>query len=161
VAGGGAVVTIRVVVLEGDQTGQELLEQALRVLDPVPLGLEIELERFDLSLESRRSSSNEVVTEAAAAMRAAGLGIKAATITPEGADDVGSPNRILREQVDGKVIVLTGPAASAVEQTRAGVGTSPGSAGSRSAHRGPSTKLPWRLWGRRADVRPGWPRRHD
>jgi isocitrate dehydrogenase (NAD+) len=100
--------TIRVVVLEGDQTGQELLEQALRVLEPDLLGLEIELERFDLSLQSRRSSSNEVVTEAATAMRAAGLGIKAATITPEGADDVGSPNRILREQVDGKVIVRTG-----------------------------------------------------
>ena len=41
-------------------------------------------------------------------MREAGLGLKAATITPEGAGDVGSPNRILREQVDGKVIVRTG-----------------------------------------------------
>jgi isocitrate/isopropylmalate dehydrogenase len=41
-------------------------------------------------------------------MRQAGLGLKAATITPEGADDVGSPNRILREQVNGKVIVRTG-----------------------------------------------------
>ena len=41
-------------------------------------------------------------------MREAGLGLKAATITPEGADDVGSPNRILREEVDGKVIVRTG-----------------------------------------------------
>ena len=41
-------------------------------------------------------------------MRDAGFGIKAATITPEGADDVGSPNRILREAVDGKVIVRTG-----------------------------------------------------
>ena len=41
-------------------------------------------------------------------MRDAGLGLKAATITPEGADDVGSPNRILREAVDGKVIVRTG-----------------------------------------------------
>lgn len=41
-------------------------------------------------------------------MREAGLGLKAATITPEGADDVGSPNRILREQVNGKVIVRTG-----------------------------------------------------
>ena len=38
----------------------------------------------------------------------AGLGIKAATITPEGADDVGSPNRIIREGIDGKVIVRTG-----------------------------------------------------
>jgi isocitrate/isopropylmalate dehydrogenase len=41
-------------------------------------------------------------------MKAAGFGIKAATITPEGKDDVGSPNRILREEVDGKVIVRTG-----------------------------------------------------
>jgi hypothetical protein len=40
-------------------------------------------------------------------MREAGLGLKAATITPEGADDVGSPNRILREAVDGQVIVKT------------------------------------------------------
>ena len=41
-------------------------------------------------------------------MREAGFGIKAATITPEGNDDVGSPNRILREEVDGKVIIRTG-----------------------------------------------------
>ena len=41
-------------------------------------------------------------------MRETGLGLKAATITPEGADDVGSPNRILREAIDGKVIVRTG-----------------------------------------------------
>src|SRR5918997_1848273 len=33
---------------------------------------------------------------------------KAATITPEGKDDVGSPNRLLREQLDGKVIIRTG-----------------------------------------------------
>jgi isocitrate/isopropylmalate dehydrogenase len=36
------------------------------------------------------------------------FGLKAATITPEGADDVGSPNRILREAIDGKVIIRTG-----------------------------------------------------
>ena len=41
-------------------------------------------------------------------MKEAGFGLKAATITPEGKDDVGSPNRILREEVDGKVIVRTG-----------------------------------------------------
>jgi isocitrate/isopropylmalate dehydrogenase len=99
---------VTIVVLEGDETGQELLEQAIRVLDPALLGLDVELQRFDLSLESRRATANSVVTEAAAAMRNAGLGLKAATITPEGADDVGSPNRILREQVDGKVIVRTG-----------------------------------------------------
>jgi isocitrate dehydrogenase (NAD+) len=99
---------IEIVVLEGDQTGQELLEQSLRLLHPDVLGLELELRRFDLSLENRRRTANGVVIEAAAAMRESGLGLKAATITPEGADDVGSPNRILREEVDGRVIVRTG-----------------------------------------------------
>jgi isocitrate dehydrogenase (NAD+) len=99
---------ITIVVLDGDQTGQELLEQAVRVLDGDLLGLDLSLEEFDLSLERRRETSNDVVVEAAAAMRDAGLGLKAATITPEGRDDVGSPNRILREAVDGKVIVRTG-----------------------------------------------------
>jgi isocitrate/isopropylmalate dehydrogenase len=99
---------IRITVLEGDETGQELLEQSLRVLDPGVLGLELELERFDLSLEHRRATGNAVVDDAARAMRESGLGLKAATVTPEGADDVGSPNRILREGVDGKVIIRTG-----------------------------------------------------
>jgi isocitrate/isopropylmalate dehydrogenase len=99
---------LRIVVLEGDETGQELLAASLRVLDPSLLGLPVSLETFDLSLEHRRSTSNSVVHEAARAMREAGFGLKAATITPEGRDDVGSPNRILREEVDGKVIVRTG-----------------------------------------------------
>jgi isocitrate dehydrogenase (NAD+) len=99
---------VQVVALCGDQTGQELLEQALRVLDQRVLGIEVEITRFDLSLENRRRTDNAVCGEAAAAMRSAGLGLKAATITPEGADDVGSPNRILREEVDGKVIMRTG-----------------------------------------------------
>ncbi len=99
---------IRIAVLEGDETGQELLMQAIRLLDPDLLRLELELQHFDLSLASRRRSSNQVVSEAALAMRDAGLGLKAATITPEGAGDVGSPNRILREAVDGKVIIRTG-----------------------------------------------------
>jgi len=96
------------VVLDGDETGQELLVQALRVLDPELLGLPISLEHFDLSLENRRATDNRVVYESATAMREAGLGLKAATITPEGRDDVGSPNRIVREGIDGKVIVRTG-----------------------------------------------------
>jgi isocitrate dehydrogenase (NAD+) len=99
---------LTITVLEGDQTGQELLEQAVRVLDPALLGLDLRLERFDLSLEERRRTGNAVVHEAARAMRASGLGVKAATITPESKDDVGSPNRILREEVDGKVIIRTG-----------------------------------------------------
>jgi isocitrate/isopropylmalate dehydrogenase len=99
---------LKIVVLEGDETGQELLEQACRVLDPEILALELELEAYDLSLDNRRKTDNAVVTDAARAMRDAGFGIKAATVTPEGKDDVGSPNRILREEVDGKVIIRTG-----------------------------------------------------
>jgi isocitrate/isopropylmalate dehydrogenase len=98
----------KIVVLEGDQTGQELLEQACRVFDSEVLRFDLTLDRYDLSLENRRATSNQVVYEAATALRESGLGIKAATITPEGKDDVGSPNRILREEVDGKVIIRTG-----------------------------------------------------
>ncbi|MFO7171223.1 MAG: isocitrate/isopropylmalate family dehydrogenase [Chloroflexota bacterium] len=97
-----------IVVLEGDQTGQELLEEALRVLDPAVTGVQLTFERFDLSLENRRKTQNRVVEEAAEAMLAAGYGLKAATITPEAKGDVGSPNAILRERVDGTVIVRTG-----------------------------------------------------
>jgi isocitrate dehydrogenase (NAD+) len=100
--------TRTIVVLEGDETGQELLEEALRVLAPDVVGFELELPRFDLSLESRRTTQNQVVHEAAVAIREAGLGLKAATVTPEGKDDVGSPNRILREEIGGHVIVRTG-----------------------------------------------------
>ena len=97
-----------IVVLEGDETGQELLEEALRVLAPDVIGLELELIQFDLSLEHRRATKNQVVHEAAAAIREHGLGLKAATVTPEGRGDIGSPNRILREEIGGKVIVRTG-----------------------------------------------------
>jgi isocitrate dehydrogenase (NAD+) len=97
-----------IAVLEGDETGQELHEEAVRVLAPEVVGLDLDLQRFDLSLESRRATKNAVVHEASAAIRECGLGLKAATITPEGADDVGSPNRILREEIGGRVIVRTG-----------------------------------------------------
>jgi isocitrate dehydrogenase (NAD+) len=97
-----------IVVLEGDETGQELLEEALRVLAPEVTELDLQFPRYDLSLASRRASRNGVVHEAAAAIREHGLGLKAATITPEGRDDVGSPNRILREEIGGRVIVRTG-----------------------------------------------------
>src|SRR5437763_7347968 len=99
---------LQIVGLEGDETGQGLLDASLRVLDPDLLGLPLSLLPFDLSLDHRRETANEVVLEAARAMRSAGFGLKAATITPEGRDDVGSPNRILREEVGGKVIVRTG-----------------------------------------------------
>ncbi len=97
-----------VVVLQGDQTGQELLDQALRVMDPAVTGIPTEFRTFDLSLDHRRHTRNQVVYDAAAAMREAGLSIKAATITPEEPGDVGSPNAILRREIDGSVIIRTG-----------------------------------------------------
>lgn len=96
------------VVLEGDQTGQELLLEALRVLDPHVTGFALEFERYDLSLANRRATKNRVVLEAAEGIKRDRLGLKAATITPEGKDDVGSPNRILREAIGGSVILRTG-----------------------------------------------------
>ncbi len=96
------------VVLQGDQTGEELLREALRVLDRRVIGVELLLVPYDLSLENRRKTSNRVVLEAAEAIKQHRLGLKAATITPEGKSDVGSPNRILREAIGGSVIVRTG-----------------------------------------------------
>ena len=100
--------TVSVAVLRGDQTGEELLEQALRVAAPDVIGAELDLQFFDLSLENRRATHNAVVLEAADAMVAYGLGIKAATVTPETPGDIGSPNALLRERVGGKVILRTG-----------------------------------------------------
>jgi len=97
-----------IAVLEGDETGQELLLEALRVMDRSVIDVELHFERFDLSLENRRKTQNAIVHEAAAAMKRTGYGLKAATITPETKGDVGSPNAILRREIDGKVIVRTG-----------------------------------------------------
>jgi isocitrate/isopropylmalate dehydrogenase len=97
-----------IVILEGDQTGQELLEEALKVIDPAVIGLEFNFVPYDLSLANRRATDNKVLSEAAAMIREHGLGLKAATITPPGRDDVGSPNRILREEIQAEVILRTG-----------------------------------------------------
>jgi isocitrate dehydrogenase (NAD+) len=97
-----------IAVLHGDQTGEELLQQALRVLQPEITGLDLSFRHFDLSLENRRATQNQVVFDAARAMRHSGLGLKAATITPPKPEDVGSPNALLREAMNGEVILRTG-----------------------------------------------------
>lgn len=97
-----------IVVMQGDQTGQELLAEALRVIDPAVTRVDATFETYDLSLENRRATKNKVVHEAAARTRETGLGIKAATITPGGQGDVGSPNALLRDLIDGQVILRTG-----------------------------------------------------
>ena len=61
--------TSTIVVLEGDETGQELLEEALRVLAPDVIGVELDFSRYDLSLGNRRATKNKVVHEAAAAIK--------------------------------------------------------------------------------------------
>ena len=68
--------------LQGDQTGQELLDEALRVLEPFVRPLGIDFMTFDLSLENRRATQNKVVFDAAEAVIAHRFGLKAATITP-------------------------------------------------------------------------------
>ncbi|MEK6256838.1 MAG: isocitrate/isopropylmalate family dehydrogenase [Chloroflexota bacterium] len=98
----------KIALLHGDQTGEELLISSLEVLKPEVIDLELEFVDFDLSLENRRKTKNTIVSEAAAAMKESGLGLKAATITPESLDDVGSPNALLRHEIDGKVILRTG-----------------------------------------------------
>jgi isocitrate/isopropylmalate dehydrogenase len=97
-----------IVVMHGDQTGEELLQQALRVLDLSVINMDLNFQHFDLSLEKRRETKNQVVYDAARAMQASGLGLKAATITPTEPGDVGSPNALLREEIDGEVILRTG-----------------------------------------------------
>jgi len=142
------------VVCEGDETGQELLEQALRVLDGGVLGVALELQRFDLSLENRRRTNNAVVANAAEAMLETGLGLKAATITPPEVGDVGSPNRILREGVGGSVIVRTGrripgvvplaPVVHPIVVVRMAVGDAYGAEERRSGPAGTGDEQAWR-----------------
>jgi isocitrate/isopropylmalate dehydrogenase len=97
-----------IVILEGDQTGQELLEISLQVLSRDVVGLPLHLRRFNLSLANRRATRNAIVREAATVLRSCGLGLKAATITPVGRDDVGSPNAILREAIAAQLILRVG-----------------------------------------------------
>jgi len=100
--------TPTIAIMHGDQTGEELLKEALRVVAPEVIGLDLNFQHFDISLENRRATQNQIVKEAAAAMRETGLGLKAATITPPNPNDVGSPNAILRDEINGKVILRIG-----------------------------------------------------
>lgn len=97
----------RIVVLHGDQTGEELLQQAERLAAEDVLGLRLGFEDFDLSLKNRERTKNRVVHQAGAAILKTGFGLKAATITPE-RGDLGSPNAILRDVIHAQVILRTG-----------------------------------------------------
>ncbi len=97
-----------IIVLDGDQTGQELLEEALRVLQADVIRFELDFIHYDLSLENRRATDNQIVYEAGRAIREHQVSLKAATITPETQGDVGSPNAILREEMDAEIILRIG-----------------------------------------------------
>lgn len=143
-----------IVVCDGDETGQELLLEALRVMTPELLGVPLELVHFDLSLERRRDTNNRIVHDAADAMVETGLGLKAATVTPPGIGGVGSPNRILREGIDGSVIVRTGrpipgvapsfAAGPPIIVVRMAVGDAYGADEGRSGPSGQMNEVAWR-----------------
>src|SRR5262249_51017484 len=82
--------------------------EALRVLKADVIRIDFDFLHFDLSLAKRRETNNKIVHDAAAVLNQHGLGIKAATITPEAKGDVGSPNAILRDEIHGEVILRTG-----------------------------------------------------
>src|SRR5947207_15751035 len=90
-----------VAVLHGDQTGEELVREALRLLEPGVLGVQVETRDFDLSLEARRRSRNRCVLDAAKALRELGFGIKAATARHEGSEDDDSEMQENRKKVYG------------------------------------------------------------
>jgi isocitrate/isopropylmalate dehydrogenase len=87
-------------------------------------------------------------------MRETGLGLKAATITPETSGDVGSPNRILREGIGGSVIVRTGrripgiaplaPVVYPIVVVRMAVGDAYGAEEGRTGAAGSSLEQAWR-----------------
>jgi hypothetical protein len=112
-----------IVVLEGDETGQELLEESLRVLEPDVIGVELEFPRFDLSLERRRETDNGIVHEAAAAIRERGLGRKAGELghlAHEGdGRHVADEGIVLRHVADARPRVAHAVAAIDAENARA------------------------------------------
>jgi isocitrate dehydrogenase (NAD+) len=144
-----------IIVCDGDETGQELLDESLRVVSAGVLGVDFELRRHDLSLAARRRTNNDVVRDAAEAMRETGLGLKAATVTPPEIGGVGSPNRLLREGIGGSVIVRTGRRIPGVSPTvtgvhapivvvRMAVGDAYGAAEGREGLEGDASEVAWR-----------------
>ena len=96
-------------VLHGDQTGEELLVEALRVLDPAVIGIEpSSCVTTTSAWRTGAPPGTRWSSRPSRAMRETGYGLKAATVTPEGQGDVGSPNAILRAEVGGTVILRTG-----------------------------------------------------
>ena len=124
-------------------------------MTPELLGVDLHFVNYDMSLENRRRTNNDVVREAAAAMVESGLGLKAATITPPEIGGVGSPNRLLREGIGGSVIVRTGRRIPGVTPpvvgtntpiivVRMAVGDAYGAAEGRDGQAGGTSEVAWR-----------------
>ena len=70
-----------VVELDGDEMTR-IIWQLIRERLILPY-LDIELERYDLSVESRDATDDRITVEAAEAIKRHGVGVKCATITPD------------------------------------------------------------------------------
>src|SRR5580658_1586363 len=102
-------VTHPVVELDGDEMTR-IIWRLIRdkLIHPY---LDIELKYFDLSVEHRDATNDQVTIEAAEAIKACGVGVKCATITPDEArvkefhlkEMWKSPNGTIRNILDGTV----------------------------------------------------------
>ena len=98
-----------VVELDGDEMTR-IIWQLIRERLILPY-LDVELERYDLSVESRDATDDRITVEAAEAIKRHGVGVKCATITPdeERVEEFGlkqmwrSPNGTIRNILGGTV----------------------------------------------------------
>lgn len=94
--------------MKGEGEAQVLME---KTLDLVGGFLKLNLVPFDLNLELRDKTNNQVVREAAQHLLETKVAIKAPTVTPregETKNDIGSPNLLIRKIIDGIAIVREG-----------------------------------------------------
>lgn len=102
-------VSTPLVEMEGDEMAR-VLWQWVRDLLVLPF-VEVELKRFDLSIENRERTDDAVTLEAAKAAKAYGVSLKCSTITPDRArqQEYGlsrlypSPNGTIRNILDGTI----------------------------------------------------------
>ena len=98
---------LRIIVLDGDETGQELLEEAVRVLDPSVSRVDPTLVHYDLSLANRRRPPTTWY-QGRAAIRTRASASRRPRSRRRARTTWASPNRILREGIGGRVIIRTG-----------------------------------------------------
>ena len=99
----------KVVELDGDEMTR-IIWQEIKDSLILPF-LDVDLEYFDLSVESRDATDDQITIDAANAIREHGVGVKCATITPDEGrvEEFGlkkmwrSPNGTIRNILDGVV----------------------------------------------------------